>query len=42
MIGSVAEMESAPLMTANDKDFTGYFPDVEFICPDGGEEAGPA
>lgn len=42
LIGSVAEMEGAPLMTANDKDFIGYFPEVEFICPDVDEEAGSA
>ncbi len=42
LIGSVAEMEGAPLMTANNKDFTGYFPDVVFICPSAEEEAGVA
>jgi predicted nucleic acid-binding protein len=33
IIGSIAEVEEAPLMTVNEKDFTGYFPDVELICP---------
>ena len=33
IIGSVAEIEGAPLMTVNAKDFTGYFPAVQLIFP---------
>lgn len=33
IIGSVAETEGAPLMTVNEKDFAGYFPGVDLICP---------
>lgn len=33
IIGSVAEIEDAPLMTVNEKDFIGYFPNVSLISP---------
>lgn len=32
-IGAIAEVENAPLMTNNSKDFTTYFPAVPLICP---------
>lgn len=33
IIGALAEVENSPLMTGNTKDFTGYFPKVQLICP---------
>lgn len=33
LIGAQASTEGAPLMTNNKKDFKGYFPGVEIICP---------
>ena len=33
LIGAIAEVSGAPLMTANAKDFTGYFPTVNLITP---------
>ena len=33
LIGAMAEVASAPLLTANPKDFVGYFPDVEIKRP---------
>jgi predicted nucleic acid-binding protein len=33
LIGSIAEVEGAPLMTVNDKDFAGYFPAMALISP---------
>ena len=33
IIGAIAEAENAPLITLNQKDFAGYFPDIELICP---------
>lgn len=32
-IGAIAEVENAPLMTDNTRDFVGYFPDVVLITP---------
>jgi predicted nucleic acid-binding protein len=33
LIGAVAEQAGAPLLTANPKDFLGYFPNVQLISP---------
>jgi hypothetical protein len=33
LIGAVAEEAGAPLLTANPKDFIGYFPELELIRP---------
>jgi predicted nucleic acid-binding protein len=33
LIGALAEVTGAPLITANKKDFVGYFPNVKVICP---------
>lgn len=33
LIGAAAEYENAPLVTANAKDFAGYFPNVQLIAP---------
>jgi predicted nucleic acid-binding protein len=33
LIGATAEMFEAPLITANARDFVGYFPRVNLICP---------
>ncbi len=33
IIGAVAEVAEAPLLTANHKDYAGYFPEVELIHP---------
>jgi predicted nucleic acid-binding protein len=33
LIGATAEMFEAPLITANARDFIGYFPGVNLICP---------
>lgn len=33
LIGAAAEFENAPLVTANAKDFAGYFPNVQLIAP---------
>ncbi|MER9797966.1 PIN domain-containing protein [Mesorhizobium sp. M0142] len=32
-IGAIAEVENAPLMTDNSRDFVGYFPSVALITP---------
>lgn len=32
-IGAAAQVEGAPLVTANPKDFIGYFPDVTVLAP---------
>jgi len=34
LIGAEANAENSPLITANDKDFRTYFPDLVLICPD--------
>jgi len=33
MIGAVAEIANAPLLTANTDDFDGYFPTLQLIAP---------
>jgi predicted nucleic acid-binding protein len=33
LIGALAEVSGAPLVTANAKDFTGYFPDLTLVAP---------
>ncbi|HTK35589.1 MAG TPA: PIN domain-containing protein [Caulobacteraceae bacterium] len=33
LIGAIAEVSGAPLVTANPKDFTGYFPNIQIIAP---------
>jgi predicted nucleic acid-binding protein len=33
LIGALAEINGSPLITANKKDFVGYFPGVKIICP---------
>ncbi|HEX3888870.1 MAG TPA: PIN domain-containing protein [Phenylobacterium sp.] len=33
LIGAIAEVAGAPLITANAKDFTGYFPTLQLIAP---------
>lgn len=33
LIGAIAEGAGAPLLTANPKDFTGYFPQLQLITP---------
>lgn len=33
LIGAVAEVETAPLMTSNAKDFNTYFPELDLITP---------
>ncbi|ARQ56861.1 PilT domain-containing protein [Rhizobium sp. Kim5] len=33
LIGAIAEIEETPLMTTNEKDFTGYFSKLELISP---------
>lgn len=33
LIGALAEAEQSPLLTANERDFRSYFPNVTLICP---------
>lgn len=33
LIGAVAEITGVPLLTANARDYAGYFPKVQLICP---------
>lgn len=33
LIGAIADDEGAPLLTANARDFTNYFPQLTLICP---------
>lgn len=33
LIGAQAAVEKSPLLTNNEGDFTGYFPEVTLICP---------
>lgn len=33
IIGATADVENSPLMTANQRDYTGYFPKLQLICP---------
>lgn len=33
LIGAAAEVEDLPLITANERDFAGYFPKITLICP---------
>jgi predicted nucleic acid-binding protein len=34
LVGAIADVANAPLITANAKDFRTYFPDLKLICPD--------
>jgi predicted nucleic acid-binding protein len=40
LIGAQAKCEKAPLLTHNEGDFKGYFPDIELICPTGKNKSG--
>ena len=33
LIGAIADVLGAPLLTANERDFTGYFPNLKVISP---------
>lgn len=33
LIGAIAEAENTPLMTTNEKDFTGYFDNLQLVSP---------
>ncbi len=35
LIGAIAEVAGSPLITANRKDFLGYFPQLQVISPEG-------
>jgi predicted nucleic acid-binding protein len=36
LIGAQASFEKCPLLTNNEGDFVGYFPEISLICPDNG------
>lgn len=40
LIGALAAIEGAPLVTINPKDFTGYFPELQVISPPAHATAG--